>query len=115
MPVMSTMRGRETGLQQQRWGTRYDSLVTSPTPSQVLGAADSSDSESEVASPVSNGDGDGDAKADNAFEEDSVKMSWADEEVPDMSPPASQSATASPSYRSPRIKMPHNASVFIGR
>ncbi|KLO20673.1 hypothetical protein SCHPADRAFT_16570 [Schizopora paradoxa] len=114
MPVMSTLRGRETAQQQQRWGTRYDSLVVSPTPSQVLGAADSSDGESEAVGTVGDKDSDGDAKADNVFEEDSVKMSWADDEVPDMSPPPSQSATASPSYRSPRIKMPHNASVFIG-
>lgn len=114
---MSTLRGRETAQQQQqRWGTRYDSLVTSPTPSQVLGAADSSDGESEASISVGQKDDDKDAKVENVFEEDTIKTSWADDEVPGMiTPPPSHSATASPSYRSSRIKMPHNASVFIGR
>ncbi len=120
MAVMSTLRGRETTQQQQRsWGTRYDSLVTSPTPSQVaLGVTDSTDEESDVGGTSSVHKGKvGDALfADNAFEDDSFKISWADDEVPEMfTASPSYSATASPTYRASRIKMPHNASVFIGR
>lgn len=144
MPALKSTaaaRSRSRDSQQRAWGTRYDTLLNTTEPSQDISSLTASaiSSPPSAANELSRDLGSLSGRADPGSDtipgsaQPERKRDWADDEVPQMlgtpnasffdQPSQSRSeytstlacATAIDSPRRDASKLPHNASVFVGR